>query len=93
LAHPERYKFLNTVLDYRALKKKGLLFQVNVNSIGEYYGKEVKKKALMLSQKGMIDFTGSDIHNQKQMDSYKDTIFSNQIELLFRNNKILNDVI
>jgi len=93
LAHPERYRFLNTVLDYRSLKKKGLWFQVNVNSIGGYYGFGVKKKALMLSQKSMIDFIGSDMHNQKQMDTYKDVIFSNQIEILFRNNKLLNDTL
>ena len=93
LAHPERYRFLNTVLDYRRLKKKGLWFQVNVNSIGGYYGSDVKKKALMLSQKSMIDFIGSDMHNEKQMDTYKDAIFSNQIEILFRNNKLLNDTL
>ena len=44
LAHPERYRFLNTVLDYRNLKKKDLLFQVNINSIGGYYGVDVKKR-------------------------------------------------
>ncbi len=93
LAHPERYRFLNTVIEYRNLKKQGMLFQVNVNSIAGYYGKEVQKKALMLSSKGMIDFIGSDMHHQKHMDMFKEAIFSNQIEILFRNNKILNDTI
>lgn len=93
LAHPERYSFLKTVVDFRKMKSRGVLFQVNINSIGGYYGKEVQKKALMLSQKSMIDFVGSDLHNQKQMNKYEETIFSNQIETLFSNNTILNDLI
>jgi len=93
LAHPERYRFLNTVLDYRDLKKLGILFQVNINAIAGYYGKEAQKKSLMLSSKGMVDFIGSDIHHQKHMDVFKKAVVSNYMEILFRNNKILNDTI
>ena len=93
LAHPERYRFSNTFNDYRQLKKMGIFFQVNINSIAGYYGVEAKKKALMLSNKGMIDFVGSDMHHQKHMNSFKEAIVSNSIEMLFRNNKILNDTI
>jgi len=91
LAHPERYRFLTSVRDYRVLKEMGLLFQINANSLVGYYGAEVQKKSIMLGQKGMVDFIGSDIHHQKQMDSFKEAIFSNHIEMIFRNNKILND--
>ena len=90
LAHPERYQFLTEVVEYRFLKDLGILFQVNVNSLGGFYGKQAQKKSLMLSQKGMIDFIGSDIHHKKHLESYKDKIFSNHMEILFRNNKILN---
>jgi len=93
LAHPERYRFLNKVSEYRTLKKLGVYFQVNINSLTGYYGKEVQKKALMLSQKSMIDFVGSDIHHQKHMDHFIDSVFSNHVETLFSNNKILNDTI
>ena len=93
LAHPERYKFLTEVLEYRSLKELNVLFQLNVNSLGGFYGKEAQKKAIMLSQKGMVDFIGSDIHHKKNIDAYKENILSNHMEMLFRNNKILNDTI
>jgi len=93
LAHPERYRFLKEVLDFRALKKLGLFFQVNLNSLAGYYGKEAQKKSLMLAQKGMVDFIGSDIHHTKHMESFKNNLHCNQIEILFSNNKILNDTI
>jgi len=93
LAHPERYRFLREVTEYRKLKSLGLFFQVNINSLEGYYGHEVQKKAIMLSQKGMVDFIGSDIHHQKHMDSYKESIFSENTKMLFKKNKILNDYI
>jgi len=93
LAHPERYRFLETVPNFRYLKKLGLLFQVNLNSLGGYYGKEVQKKALMLARKGMIDFIGSDIHHQKHMEYFKSSFKSNYMEIIFSNNIILNDSI
>ena len=93
LAHPERYRFLNTIVDYRELKKINLFFQVNVNSLGGFYGTQAQKKSLMLAQKGMVDFIGSDIHHKKHIEHFKKNIFSKHIETLFRNNKILNDTI
>lgn len=91
LAHPERYRFLTEVHEYRDLKDLGVLFQLNVNSLGGYYGNQAQKKALLLAKKSMVDFIGSDIHNQTHMDHYKMNIAGNHIEMLFRNNRILND--
>lgn len=93
LAHPERYRFLTEVSGFRSLKKLGLFFQININSLGGYYGREAQKKALMLGQKGMVDFVGSDMHHQKHMDSFKNNVLSNHVEMVFRHNKILNDTI
>ena len=93
LAHPERYRFLKEVRDYRMLKEMGLLFQVNVNALGGFYGQEAQKKSLMLAQKSMVDFIGSDIHHQKHMDDFKKNIHSNHIAMLFSKNTILNDTI
>jgi len=93
LAHPERYRFLTEVSGFRSLKKLGLFFQININSLGGYYGREAQKKSLMLAQKGMVDFVGSDVHHQKHMDSFKNNVLSNHVEMVFRHNKILNDTI
>ncbi len=89
-AHPERYIYLSTLEDYRALKQQGILFQVDINSFSGYYGKDAKRKAKLLSRYGMIDFLGSDAHNIYHLEILRrvkrDRIFRN----IFKNNKILN---
>lgn len=72
LAHPERYGFLhNRMRKYTEYKEHGILFQMNLLSLGEYYGKEVPKVANELLQEGLIDFLASDVHNLSQLDSLK----------------------
>jgi len=93
LAHPERYRFLETILDFKDLKEMGVFFQINLNSLGGYYGKEAQKKGLMLAQKGMVDFVGSDIHHLKHMECFKANLDCNYMEMIFSNNQILNDSI
>lgn len=68
LAHPERYGFLHSrPKKYGVFKKQNLLFQMNLLSLGGYYGKEVHKMALKLLEENMIDFLGSDVHNIHQL--------------------------
>ncbi len=72
LAHPERYGFLhNRMRKYTEYKEHGILFQMNLLSLGEYYGKEVPKVANELLQEGLIDFLASDVHNLDQLNSLK----------------------
>ena len=47
LAHPERYNYMN-IGDYKKLKDRRVIFQLNVPSLVGAYGEEVKKKAEML---------------------------------------------
>ncbi|NHF61551.1 histidinol phosphatase [Flavobacteriaceae bacterium TP-CH-4] len=73
LAHPERYVYLKSgSKKYRKYKKQGLLFQLNLLSLGEYYGKEVQRKALKLIDEGLIDFLASDVHNPNQLKNLKE---------------------
>ncbi|MFS4469263.1 tyrosine-protein phosphatase [Maribacter sp. 2210JD10-5] len=73
LAHPERYVFLHTYFNkYNVIKNKGILFQLNLLSLSDYYGKEVKKIALKLLDKGLIDFVASDVHNLQQINHLKE---------------------
>lgn len=90
LAHSERYLFLKDIIEYRKLKNMGILFQINVNSISGFYGKEAQKKSWMLVEKGMVDFTGSDIHHEKHMKNFEETIFLEKMDVLYVKNKILN---
>lgn len=78
LAHPERYRYLHerrSVL--KNYKKKNVLFQLNLLSLSEYYGKDIQKVALELLDKKMIDFVGSDVHTTKQLKALKEVMVAN----------------
>lgn len=92
LAHPERYRYINSLeKEYAAMKAKGIVFQVNINSFSGHYGKEAKRKAEFLSSAGMIDFLGSDIHRMKQAETLGEVLSSDIMHGIFRNNTILNE--
>ena len=77
LAHPERYNFLlNRTHRYAELKEQGILFQLNMLSLSDYYGKEVSKVAYKLLEGGMIDFIGSDVHNLNHLNALKNIALS-----------------
>ncbi len=91
LAHPERYNYFSTRMDkLLKLKENALLFQMNVNSFGGFYGKTAQKSAQTLLNEGVIDFVGSDMHNYKYLDCFEKTIFDKNFNKLFKNNRIKN---
>lgn len=86
LAHPERYNFLHhKPKKYAKYKEQGILFQLNMLSIGDFYGKDVQKIAYTLLDEGRIDFLASDVHNQTQLNALKSIVLSKKIE-----NKVLS---
>lgn len=75
LAHPERYAFFHhNFSEYKKLKKAGCLFQLNLLSTMGYYGPEVMAAAEKLLKKGMIDFTGSDVHHKTHIEAFSKKI-------------------
>ena len=73
LAHPERYVFLHRRTHrYQKYKERGILMQMNLLSLGEYYGKEVQKVAHKLLDERIIDIVASDIHNLRQLQELKE---------------------
>lgn len=62
LAHPERYVYMN-IDDYKNLKDRKILFQLNIPSLVGAYGDSVKKKAEMLLDKGYYELYGTDTHS------------------------------
>lgn len=71
LAHPERYIFYSKNLEeYNRLKKSGCLFQLNLLSAVDYYGKGISKTADYLLKNEMIDFVGTDIHHQNHINAF-----------------------
>lgn len=68
LAHPERYNFLHNDLEnYYKLKKAGCLFQLNLLSLTEQYGKNVQKISNELLKQDLYNFVGSDTHHKQHL--------------------------
>jgi len=94
MAHPERYRYIKDLLtEYGRFKELGVLFQVNLNSFGGHYGRDAKQKADFLSQEGMIDFLGSDVHHKKQVDTLSEVFNSEAYSMIFKHNTILNETL
>jgi tyrosine-protein phosphatase YwqE len=94
LAHPERYFFLHgDYKKYHDFKSKGIFLQLNLLSLGDYYGKQVSKIVEKLLEDNYIDFAGTDIHNVHQLELLKNIKLSNKslnrlIPILNRNIEI-----
>ena len=61
LAHPERYAYMEEK-DYARLKSMGVKFQLNVGSLGGYYGTAARRTAARLLEKEYYDCAGTDLH-------------------------------
>jgi tyrosine-protein phosphatase YwqE len=92
LAHPERYLFWSRDFEkYEQLKEKGVLFQLNINSLAGYYSREAKKIAEQLIEKNMIDFVGSDCHNLRHLNVIKSkAVYEKALHKLIESGKLLN---
>lgn len=91
LAHPERYSFYhNDFNSFYKLKKSGCVFQLNLLSLTEQYGKGVKNMAQKLLKENMYDFVGTDVHHQNHLKLLKkisNKKNKSQIAHLLENNK------
>ncbi len=71
LAHPERYAFYHSNFGhYEKLRNSGCLFQLNLLSTIGYYGANVADVAKKLLKRGMIDYTGSDVHHKNHVAGF-----------------------
>ncbi len=61
LAHPERYVYMGE-REYKKLEEKGVAFQLNLPSLCNLYGPEVRRKAYTLLKAGAYQRCGSDLH-------------------------------
>lgn len=89
LAHPERYTYYHSNLKYyNRLKLLGCMFQLNLLSLGNHYGKSVQKTGQYLLDAKLIDFTGTDTHNAFHIEKLSNLILSkktaNQIAVIIQ---------
>ena len=77
LAHPERYTFYHEKKSYyKVLKQMGCLFQLNMLSLGDHYGKSTQKMGMYLLEENLIDFIASDIHNDFHIEEIKNLLLN-----------------
>ncbi len=94
LAHPERYMYMHDdFTKYERLKALGVLFQVNIPSLGGYYSKPVQKAAEKIAKAGFIDFIGSDAHNMGHLDTIALVREKKSYTKLLAKNTILNQTL
>jgi tyrosine-protein phosphatase YwqE len=91
LAHPERYNTYHANFEhYYKLKRAGCLFQLNLLSLTEHYGKYVQKTTEKLLKENMYDFVGTDTHHQQHLETLQKIgtpKILKSIEQLLGNNK------
>lgn len=73
LAHPERYNFYHQQpKSYQRMLDMGCQFQLNILSLTNYYGPQVKKQAHWLLKNKMYQWVGSDCHHERHLKSLED---------------------
>ncbi|MFN0049727.1 MAG: tyrosine-protein phosphatase [Cytophagales bacterium] len=91
-AHPERYQY--GFFDFSILERifdSGVLFQLNINSLNGYYGKEPQRQAKLLIERGMVDFVGTDAHGMRHIETLPKSIAMREYQNLLATGKILNN--
>lgn len=68
LAHPERYNFIKDIKEFKDLKKRGCMFQLNMLSLSKHYGPHVQRKANLLLKNDFYDFAATDAHHKRHLD-------------------------
>jgi len=92
LAHPERYSYwFNNFKKLEEIKERGVFFQLNMISLSGYYDIPVKKTAEKLVDNNMIDFLGTDMHNNNYMEGLKRTCFEKYLQKAIDSGKIRNN--
>jgi tyrosine-protein phosphatase YwqE len=91
LAHPERYTYYAKNFErFQNLKDRGCKLQLNLLSLTEHYGKEVKNLAIQLLDANLYDFVGTDTHNVEHLEKLKTLIPTNK-KAVSLGNKFLNN--
>lgn len=94
LAHPERYMFYSQdIARIRNLVDKGCGLQLNILSLGGFYGKGAAVKAAAILEKGLYSYIGTDLHSLAQTDMLKSMRFKkkhvSELERIMQNTTAL----
>lgn len=92
LAHPERYMYMHDsgLKQYEDLKNKEVLFQLNITSLTGYYSPAMEKMSKQLVQAGMVDFLGTDIHNEQHLQNLQKSLQDSYVVHLLESTSFKN---
>lgn len=91
IAHPERYNFWHTDFEkYEELIDKGVLLQMNINSLTGYYSIATKRIAEQMIDKNMISFLGTDCHHMGHIGLIKQVLYEKHLHQLMESGNLLN---
>lgn len=92
LAHPERYAFWTRKFDiYKELKEKGVMLQLNINSLTGYYSEDTRITAERLINENMIDMLGSDCHHAGHVNLIRTSArYKKALHQLLESGRLLN---
>jgi tyrosine-protein phosphatase YwqE len=91
LAHVERYEYWHQDWDKIAgLRDRGVLIQLNINSLTGHYGPEVKRIGEKLVDLDMVDLLGSDCHNMNHMGLTKRAQTKTHLHKVLKSEKLIN---
>jgi tyrosine-protein phosphatase YwqE len=94
LAHPERYSyFFREFAKFEEIKDRGVLFQININSLTGYYSGEVKRMAERFIDAGMVDLAGSDLHNAHYLQALQQATSNKYLRKLIESGKLKNHML
>lgn len=91
LAHPERYVYWHHAFEkYEEMCDKGVLLQLNINSLTGHYSPQVKKISERLIDLGVISFVGSDCHHVGHINLMKRAAQLPMLHRLINSGSLLN---
>lgn len=92
LAHPERYIYYHR--DPKKIERFqdiGCLLQLNLLSLIGYYGRNERRIAKYLLEKGMINLVGTDVHHERHVRALETGVNQENLRTHFKNCEILNE--
>ena len=91
LAHPERYEFWHHSFGrYRELHEMGVILQLNMNSLTEYYSRKTREIAECMIAEGLVRLLGSDCHHSDHVRVMNDARHSRALYRLLGSGCLLN---
>jgi len=94
LAHVERYGFWQRdYAKYEELAGRGILLQMNINSLTGHYSNETKKAAQWLIDNNLISLLGSDCHHMGHIELMKKALKEKHLQKLLTSGKLLNSTL